>query len=51
MRALLFELDGEWGWNIFDGYGDLEAESTKMHSSREAARQEMYAALNDFEEN
>jgi len=38
----------EWGWSIFNMYGDEIATQTRMLESRIDARQEAYAALSDY---
>lgn len=42
--------DGEWGWTLFDEYGDEFASQTKMLPTREAARAEWKAASEDYSE-
>lgn len=48
MKAQVWEQEGKWGWSIFDEYGDEVASSDSMWSTRAEARQEMYAALEDW---
>lgn len=50
MKAHVWDQDGKWGWSIFDNYGDEVCASTNMFESRELARQELYAALSDFDD-
>lgn len=50
MKAKTWEdVGGKWGWSIFDEYGDEIASSDESWPTRAEARQEMYAALADFE--
>lgn len=49
MRIQVWEdEDNEWGWSIFDKYGDEIVSQTRMLESRIDARQEAYAALSDY---
>jgi hypothetical protein len=48
MKLEIWEQDGEWGWSIFDGYGDEVSASTNMFHTKQEARQEAYAALEDY---
>jgi hypothetical protein len=49
MRAKSWEQEGLWYWHILDEYGDEVACATKGYESREDCREEMYAALSDWE--
>lgn len=50
MKATTWEdVDNKWGWSIFDEYGDEIAASDASWPTRAEARQELHAALEDFE--
>lgn len=40
--------DGDWGWSIFDSYGDEVVAQDEMWATRDLARKEAYAALEDL---
>lgn len=51
MKAKTYqEPDGTWGWSILNEYGDEIGSSTNSFPTRELAREEMYAAFDDFGE-
>lgn len=47
MKVQTWEQDGDWYWSIFDEYGD-ELASDGPHETRALAREELYAAVEDF---
>ena len=50
MKATTWEdVDNKWGWSIFDEYGDEISASSNSWPTRAEARQELHAALEDFE--
>jgi hypothetical protein len=49
MKLKIYEQDNQWGWSIFDEYGDEISASTSEWPTREECRKEAYAALSDWE--
>jgi hypothetical protein len=49
MKAKTWEQDGLWYWHILDEYGDEIACATTGFESRADCREELHAALSDFQ--